>query len=42
MKLETERQEVLGRLSYMSHEDEGYAELDRKFIELTKRMNELK
>ncbi|PFA66706.1 elongation factor 3 [Bacillus sp. AFS015802] len=42
MKLETERQEVLGRLSFMRHEDEGYAELDRKFIELTKRINELK
>lgn len=42
MKLETERQEVLGRLSFMRHEDEGYAELDRKFIELTRRINELK
>lgn len=42
MKLETERQEVLGRLSFMVPGDEGYAELDRKFIELTKRMNELK
>lgn len=42
MKLETERQEVLGRLSFMVPGDEGYAELDRKFIELTKRINELK
>ncbi|WP_034761334.1 ribosomal protection-like ABC-F family protein [Rossellomorea vietnamensis] len=42
MKLETERQEVLGRLSFMVPGDEGYAELDRKFIELSKRMNELK
>ncbi|CAN7552017.1 ribosomal protection-like ABC-F family protein [Rossellomorea sp. LjRoot5] len=42
MTLETERQEVLGRLSFMRHEDEGYRELDRKFIELTRRINELK
>ncbi|MGG4169013.1 ribosomal protection-like ABC-F family protein [Rossellomorea vietnamensis] len=42
MKLETERQEVLGRLSFMMPGDEGYAELDRKFIELTGEINELK
>ncbi|MCR8849419.1 ABC-F type ribosomal protection protein [Rossellomorea sp. SC111] len=42
MKLETERQEVLGHLSFKAPGDEGYAELDRKFIELTKQINELK
>lgn len=42
MKLETDRQEVLGRLSFMMPGDEGYAELDGKFSELTKRINELK
>ena len=42
MKLETERQEVLGRLSFISPGDEDYAELDKKFIELTKLLNELK
>lgn len=42
MKLETERQEVLGHLSFMLPGDAGYAELDKKFIELTKQINELK
>ncbi|WP_175987112.1 ribosomal protection-like ABC-F family protein [Bacillus sp. Marseille-Q1617] len=42
MKLETERQEVLGRLSFMVPGDAEYAELDARFLELTKRMNELK
>ncbi|MBD8027646.1 ABC-F type ribosomal protection protein [Ureibacillus sp. Re31] len=42
LKLETERQEVLGRLSFMTSKDSDYAELDRKFNELTKQINELK
>jgi macrolide transport system ATP-binding/permease protein len=42
MKLETERQEVLGRLSFMMQDDKEYSELDKKFIELTKQINELK
>ncbi|MFI8684479.1 ribosomal protection-like ABC-F family protein [Rossellomorea sp. NPDC077527] len=42
MKLETDRQEVLGRLSFMLPGDEAYAELDKKFIDLTKQINELK
>ncbi|NMH68216.1 ABC-F type ribosomal protection protein [Bacillus sp. RO3] len=41
MKLETERQEVLGRLSFMVPGDEGYGELDRRFKELTKAINDL-
>ena len=41
LKLETERQEVLGKLSYMTPNDEAYKELDKKFIELTKQLNEL-
>ncbi|MBZ5752656.1 ribosomal protection-like ABC-F family protein [Metabacillus rhizolycopersici] len=41
LKLETERQEVLGRLSYLTPNDETYKELDKKFIELTKQINEL-
>jgi macrolide transport system ATP-binding/permease protein len=42
LKLETERQEVLGRLSFMVPGDAEYGELDRKFLELTKKINELK
>lgn len=41
LKLETERQEVLGKLSFMTPKDKEYAELDRKFLDLTKRMKEL-
>lgn len=41
LKLETERQEVLGKLSFMTPKDKEYAELDRKFLELTKQMKEL-
>ena len=41
LKLETERQEVLGKLSFMTPKDKKYAELDRKFLDLTKRMKEL-
>ena len=42
MKLENERQHVLGRLSILTNKDEEYAELDAKFLELTKKINELK
>ncbi|MGM0862064.1 MAG: ribosomal protection-like ABC-F family protein [Bacillota bacterium] len=41
LKLETERQEVLGKLSFMTPNDKGYKELDQAFNELTKRINEL-
>lgn len=41
LKLETERQEVLGKLSFMTPKDKEYAELDRKFLELTKKIKEL-
>ncbi|WP_088104671.1 ribosomal protection-like ABC-F family protein [Halalkalibacter urbisdiaboli] len=41
LTLETERQEVLGKLSFMTPNDEAYTELDRKFKELTKLLNEL-
>ena len=42
MKLETERQEVLGRLSFMTPKDSAYVALDRRFNELTKEINGLK
>jgi macrolide transport system ATP-binding/permease protein len=42
LKLETERQEVLGRLSFLTPGDEAYAELDKRFLELTREINELK
>ncbi len=42
LKLETERQDVLGRLSFMMPGDKEYAELDKRFNELTKGINELK
>lgn len=41
LKLETERQEVLGKLSFMTPQDKTYAELDLKFKELTKQIKEL-
>lgn len=41
LKLETERQEVLGKLSFMTPKDKDYAELDRMFLELTKQLKEL-
>ncbi|WP_375088414.1 ribosomal protection-like ABC-F family protein [Peribacillus sp. RS7] len=41
LKLETERQEVLGKLSFMTSNDKAYTELDKKFNELTKQINEL-
>ena len=41
LKLETERQEVLGKLSFLTPKDKAYAELDLKFNELTKQIKEL-
>lgn len=41
LKLEAERQEVLGKLSFLQPKDKGYAELDRRFVELTKKLKEL-
>jgi len=41
LKLETERQAVLGKLSFMNPKDKAYAELDKKFKELTKQINKL-
>lgn len=42
LRLETERQEILGKLSFMTNKDEKYEELDLKFKELTKQIVELK
>lgn len=42
MRLETERQEVLGKLSFMTAKDKDYAALDRRFFELTQEINRLK
>ncbi|RIJ63221.1 ribosomal protection-like ABC-F family protein [Rummeliibacillus sp. POC4] len=42
LKLENERQEVLGRLSFLSANDPEYIHLDQKFNELTRQINELK
>ena len=42
MRLETERQEVLGKLSFMTVKDPHYTELDRRFIQLTCEINGLK
>lgn len=42
MKLETERQAVLGELSYLQKKDAKYTELDQQFLALTKQINELK
>ncbi|MDL4842329.1 ribosomal protection-like ABC-F family protein [Aquibacillus rhizosphaerae] len=41
LRLETERQEVLGKLSFLTPNDKGYAALDKKFKELTNQINEL-
>lgn len=41
LKLETERQEILGKLSFLTVKDKDYTMLDQKFNELTKRINEL-
>jgi macrolide transport system ATP-binding/permease protein len=40
LKLETERQEVLGKLSFLTPKDPAYAELDQKFKDLTKQIKE--
>jgi len=42
LKLENERQEILGKLSFLTVKDKDYAMLDQKFNELTKQINELK
>lgn len=41
LKLENERQEILGKLSFLTAKDKDYAMLDQTFNELTKRINEL-
>jgi macrolide transport system ATP-binding/permease protein len=38
LKLETERQEVLGKLSFLSSKGPDYIELDQRFNELTKKI----
>ncbi|MFJ5792225.1 ribosomal protection-like ABC-F family protein [Lysinibacillus sp. NPDC093197] len=42
LKLENERQEILGKLSFLTAKDKEYAVLDRKFNELTKQINDLR
>ncbi|MCD8510094.1 MAG: ABC-F type ribosomal protection protein [Bacillus sp. (in: Bacteria)] len=42
LRLETERQEVLGKLSFMTAADDRYGELDQRFQELTKAIKSLK
>ena len=41
LRLETERQEVLGKLSFLPPGDTAYTELDRRFSELTKQIQNL-
>ncbi|MDF2536016.1 MAG: abc-f [Bacillales bacterium] len=41
MKLEADRQEVLGKLSFITRNDDSYAELDKRFLELTRQINSL-
>ncbi|MFE4896183.1 ribosomal protection-like ABC-F family protein [Peribacillus butanolivorans] len=41
LKLETERQEVLGKLSFLSSKSPEYIELDQRFNELTKKIKGL-
>ncbi|CAM3988722.1 ribosomal protection-like ABC-F family protein [Bacillus paramycoides] len=41
LTLETERQEVLGKLSFLTSNDKGYKELDERFKELTKQIKAL-
>lgn len=41
LKLETERQEVLGKLSFMTPNDPAYMELDKRFKELTEEIKKL-
>ena len=42
LTLETERQAVLGKLSYLPSKDAKYAELDKQFNLLTQKINQLK
>ncbi len=42
LKLEAERQEVLGKLSFMTVKDSQYPDLDARFNGLTKQINQLK
>lgn len=42
LTLENERQEILGKLSFLTAKDKEYAMLDRKFNDLTKQINELR
>ncbi|MED1518078.1 ABC transporter ATP-binding protein, partial [Bacillus paranthracis] len=41
LTLETERQEVLGKLSFLTSKDKEYKALDERFMELTKQIKEL-
>lgn len=41
LQLETERQAVLGKLSFMKPEDKGYGALDSRFNELTQKIKSL-
>ncbi len=41
LTLETERQEVLGKLSFLTSNDKEYKALDERFMELTKQIKEL-
>jgi macrolide transport system ATP-binding/permease protein len=41
LKIETERQEVLGKLSFLSSKSPEYQELDQRFHELTKKIKSL-
>ena len=41
LKLETERQEVLGKLSFITPNHKEYEVLDQRFKELTKLINNL-
>jgi len=42
LTLETERQAVLGELSFLKNNDSKYSKLDARFNELTKQINEVK
>jgi len=42
LRLETELQEVLGKLSFMPKTDPQYAELDQRFLALSKNIREIK
>ena len=41
LTLETERQEVLGKLSFLTSNDKEYKALDERFMELTKQIKAL-